>query len=234
MRAKALELRRAGLSYREIREALGVAQSTLSQWLSAVPLTAEHQAGMEARARGMSASRADANRALRFRRRADIQAAAKAQIVGLSEQELFVAGVVAYWAEGAKNKPWRTGQSVEFLNSDAGLVRLFLAWLPVVGVSTDRLVFRVRIHESADVPGAVAYWAEVVRVPAGEIAVSLKRHNPRTVRKNTGDWYRGCLGVSVRRSAELNVRIAGWCEGLAAEAAGRWPPGSLVDESGVV
>ena len=65
---------------------------------------------MRQRASGVSATRADANRALGTRRRADVRATAKAaDRRGWAERELFVAGVVAYWAEGAKNKPWRTG-----------------------------------------------------------------------------------------------------------------------------
>ncbi len=234
MRDRAVELRSEGLSYREIRQVLGVATSTLSGWLSGVSLTDEHRSAMRKRGAGLSATRADANRALGARRRAEIRAAAKAQIGRLGNDELFVAGIVAYWAEGAKNKPWRNGQPVLFLNSDPGLVLLFLAWLRLVGVTPDRLVFRVRIHESADVPLALEHWSEVVGVPATEIAVSLKRHNPSTVRKNTGVDYHGCLCVSVRRSTELNLRIAGWCEGLGAQAARLLVTGSLGDQSGVV
>jgi hypothetical protein len=39
---------------------------------------------------------------------------------------------------------------------------------------------------------------------------TLKRHNPRTVRKNTGDDYHGCLRVDVRRSVDLYRKIEGW------------------------
>jgi hypothetical protein len=234
VREKAIALRAQGLSYREIRQEVGVATSTLSVWLSGVPLTEEHRSGMELRARGVSAARADTNRALGSRRRADTHEAAKAEIGRLSEEELFVAGVVAYWAEGAKNKPWRNGQPVQFLNSDPGLIRVFLAWLRMVEVTSDRLVFRLRIHESADVAGALEHWSGVVEVPTERITVSLKRHNPRTVRKNIGSGYHGCLSVSVRRSSALNVRIAGWCEGLGVQAAGVLAAGSLASESGVV
>ena len=53
---------------------------------------------------------AETNRALRpsAAERIRLQTA-KSQVAELAESDLFVAGVVAYWAEGAKNKPWRTG-----------------------------------------------------------------------------------------------------------------------------
>jgi len=38
----------------------------------------------------------------------------------------------------------------------------------------------------------------------------LKRHNPKTVRKNTGQDYKGCLRIDVRRSGWLYRKIDGW------------------------
>ena len=231
VRARAVELRNQGLSYREIRLQLGVAKSTLSQWLSCVSLTDDHRAAMRQRARGVSATRADANRALGARRRAATKAAARDEVPPIRASELFVAGVVAYWAEGAKTKPWGKAQLVQFANSDAGL---FLAWLRLVDVGSERLVFRVMIHESADVGRALEFWSGVLGVPTSAVAVTLKRHNPKTVRKNTGDGYHGCLSVTVRRSSELNLRIAGWCEGIVAQAVVEMPAGTMGLQSGVV
>lgn len=208
-----------GRSYREIREVVGVSKSTLSLWLRDVPLTDEQQQALDERAPAATRSRWTENRALAARRRDHIRSQARAQITALGESELFVAGVVAYWAEGAKNKPWRTGQSVKFMNSDPRLILLFLAWLRLVGVTPDRLIFRLHIHESADAEAAVRYWSTVVDAPASQFGgTTVKTHNPKTTRKNVGAEYRGCLVVYVRRSAELNLQIEGWFGGLAVAA----------------
>lgn len=86
----------------------------------------------------------------------------------------------------------------------------------------DRLIFRVHIHESADPclsAKAVTFWSGVVCAPESQFGkCTIKTHNPRTVRKNVGVGYRGCLLVYVRNSATLNLQIDGWCEGLAAAA----------------
>jgi hypothetical protein len=122
---------------------------------------------------------------------------------------------VAYWAEGAKSKPWTASQRVTFTNSAPGMIRLFLAWLQLLGIGLERCSFRVSIHESADVDAAVAFWAEVVGVaPSQFMRTTLKRHNPTTVRKNVGTAYHGCLIVRVKRSTELGRQIAGWFEGI--------------------
>jgi hypothetical protein len=48
-------------------------------------------------------------------------------------------------------------------------------------------------------------------LPPGQFrAPTLKRHNPKTVWKNAGEGYHGCLIVAVRRSADLYLKIEGW------------------------
>jgi hypothetical protein len=39
---------------------------------------------------------------------------------------------------------------------------------------------------------------------------ALKRHNPKTVRKNVGENYHGCLRIDVYRGADLYGKIEGW------------------------
>lgn len=95
------------------------------------------------------------------------------------------------------------------------MILLFLRWLELVGIARDRLVFRVAIHESADVEWASLFWSRVIGIPVDRFSrPSLKRHNPETVRKNIGSDYVGCLTIDVCRSADLLRRITGWYEGM--------------------
>ena len=124
LRETAVAMRKEGRSYREIREVVGVSKSTLSLWLRDVPLSEDQRQALALRSPEGATRRAVAIRASAAQRRTTIESEARAQIACLSESELFVAGVVAYWAEGAKNKPWRTGARVSFLNSDPGMIQL--------------------------------------------------------------------------------------------------------------
>lgn len=219
LRAVAVALRQEGRSYREIGEVVPVARSTLSLWLRDVALTDEQRGALGERNVSASQKRAAANRARRVRRDEEIVATARAQIPVLAQSDLFVAGVVAYWAEGTKNKPWRSGCRVTFLNSDVDMIRLFVAWLALVGVTRNRIRWRLHIHESADEGAALRYWSAALGVPEECFSRStLKRHNPSTTRKNVGDGYHGCLAVTVTRSAVLNLEIAGWWQGIVATA----------------
>src|SRR5687768_13501487 len=129
LRAVAVELRLQGRSYREIASVVPVSKSTLSLWLRDVPLTDAHRASLDARRVHGARSRADAVRAGRVRRVELLQAEAAAEIGPLTDRELFLLGVAAYWCEGTKTKPWRPAQGLAFINSDPGLIVLFLRWL---------------------------------------------------------------------------------------------------------
>jgi plasmid stabilization system protein ParE len=110
---------------------------------------------------------------------------------------------------------------VSFINSDPSLIQFFLRFLDVAGVSRDRLIFRVYIHERSDVDAAERFWQELTGATATQFRPpTLKRHNPKTLRRRTGDDYHGCLRIDVRSSMDLYRRIEGWARG-AMSAAGR-------------
>jgi transcriptional regulator with XRE-family HTH domain len=89
----------------------------------------------------------------------------------LSDRELFFTGVALYWAEGAKDKPHRRTEVLQFINSDPNVIRLFLHWLEFLGVQRERLTLRVSIHESADVESAEKFWADIAGFTYGRAPI---------------------------------------------------------------
>lgn len=135
----------------------------------------------------------------------------------VTREELLRIGAFVYRCEGAKHKPWHPTAAVQFANSDPRLVRVFLSFLAALGVSVDRCVFRLAIHETADVAAATRWWAERIGVPAAAFRrATIKRHNPRTNRLNRSDDYHGCLSVYVRRGSALYWRIEGLVDAVVA------------------
>ena len=217
LRVVARRMRQEGRSYREIRAEVPVSKSTLSLWLKDVPISEEQRALLRQKQVDGRERRATALRARRIATESRIRNESAVQIGGLTQRELWIAGVVAYWAEGSKAKPWRSQSRVQLINSDETMIRLFLRWLVSLGVRREDLQYRVSIHETADVDRAIRFWSETCGVdPAIFSKTTLKRHNPKTVRKNSGDSYFGCLTITVRRSTELYRRIAGWWQGIVA------------------
>ncbi|OLT34512.1 hypothetical protein BJF79_33250 [Actinomadura sp. CNU-125] len=146
--------------------------------------------------------------------RKEVKLGACEEMDGLSEREVLLAGALVYWCEGTKDKSYRRLERVSFINSDPALIILFLRFLKVAGVADGSPQFRVHIHETADVGEATGYWADLVGVPAELFKRPvIKRHNPKTNRKNLVDAYRGCLQIVVPKSADLYRRIEGWAYG---------------------
>ena len=221
LRVKARELRARGCTYDEIATELGVSKGSVSLWVRDMPRRGRlsYAEFRKRNAEGVARYWA-AERPVREARLQAISDSAAAQIGELSDREMLIAGAIAYWCEGTKSKSYRPRKdSVVFINSDPSLIRLFLRFLTVADVAPERLICRVHIHESADVEGAQRFWRELTGLPEDQFREpTLKRHNPKTVRKNTGAEYRGCLIVSVRRSVDLYRRIEGWASATMAAA----------------
>jgi transcriptional regulator with XRE-family HTH domain len=216
LRAKARELRAQGLDYEEIAAALGVAKGSVSLWVRDLPRP-ERLSYAECRKRSVEGSQRywEAERPVREARRASERAAAAAQIGDVTDRELLIAGAIAYWCEGAKSKPHRPSERVIFTNSDPSLIRFFLRFLEAVGIAAENLAFRIYIHESADARSAEIFWLKVTGAqPEQFLSPALKRHNPKTVRKNVGEDYHGCLRIEVRRGSGLYRKIEGWAEAI--------------------
>ncbi|MFE6398801.1 hypothetical protein [Streptomyces alboflavus] len=220
LRERARQLRLQGWTYDRIQAELGCSKSSISLWVRDLPKPEPRYSPEEQR--GLMREGLRKYRDAQGERREQLKVAARAEIGEMSDRELFLLGVGLYWAEGAKSKPYARRESVLFVNSDPDMINVYLAWLDLLGVAPERLRYRVMIHESADVAAAERFWADVVRV---DVAVfqrtTLKKHNPKTVRKNTGDDYHGCLVVTVRQGADLYCRIEGWWKGISADADGR-------------
>jgi transcriptional regulator with XRE-family HTH domain len=216
LRAKARELRGQGMNYEEIAGALGVAKSSVSLWVRDLP-TPTRLSYEECRKRSAEGARRywEAERPVREARRAAVREAAAAEIGELTDREILIAGAIAYWCEGAKNKPYRRSDRVIFTNSDPALIQFFLRFLTAAGTPPENLTFQVYIHENADVRSAELFWLNVTGArPEQFRRATLKRHNPKTVRKNVGDDYRGCLRIDIRRSTGLYRRIEGWAQAI--------------------
>ncbi|WP_369235694.1 hypothetical protein AB5J56_26540 [Streptomyces sp. R21] len=220
VRGRARELRLQGWTYDQIQVELGCSKSSISLWVRDLPkpepryTPEEQQALMQDGLRKLRDAQDEERRRTKF--------AAHKEIGELTDRELFIMGVGLYWAEGQKSKPYARRESVLFVNSDPSMIQVYLAWLDLLGIAPERLQYRVMIHESADVAAAEQYWADQVRVDVALFQrTTLKKHNPKTVRKNAGDDYRGCLVIRVRQGADLYCRIEGWWKGIAADAEAR-------------
>ncbi|GHH87355.1 hypothetical protein [Streptomyces capitiformicae] len=220
LRHRARELRLQGWTYDQIQVELGCSKSSISLWVRDLPKPERRDPTEQAKL--AARKRWEHELAIRDEERQRTKAAATQEMGTMTDRDLFIAGVALYWAEGSKDKPYDRRENVLFVNSDPGVIGIYMAWLDLLGVEPERRRYRVMIHMTADVEGAKRYWADLVGVDVSTFQrTTIKKHNPKTVRKNVGENYRGCLVIRVAQGADLYRRIEGWWQGMVAMAPAR-------------
>ena len=182
---------RQGLDYEDIAAALGVAKSSVSLSVRDLP-TRARLSYEENRKRSAEGSRRywEVERTVREHATRRVTGRATAEIGAVTDREILIAGAVAYWCEGAKSKPYRHVERVSFINSDPALIRFFLRFLDTAGIPCGDLIFRVHIHETADVEAAQRFWLDLTSASPASSAgrysnVTTRRRCARTLARAT-------------------------------------------------
>jgi transposase-like protein len=127
-RQQAIELRRQGKTYSEIKRELGVAKSTLSNWLSQYPLTPEQLKAVKKRGQYNRDLAVERIRITKQRKRqerlARVYQEAQKELLPLSERELYLLGLFLYWGEGFKD----LRRAISLSNTDPKVMKFFLYW----------------------------------------------------------------------------------------------------------
>ena len=218
LKEKAILLRKQGLSYREIMAKIPVAKSTISDWLHSVGLSKYQKQRLTEKKLAAMKRGAEAQHRKRVGLTRKIVDEAKREIGTISSRELWLIGIMLYWAEGSKEKEYRPGLRASFTNSDPKMILVFLRWLKKICNKTlDDLTFDLTIHELQKdrTTEIVSFWATTIGCPKKYFRhIYYKKGNPKTKRKNIGKTYHGILRVSIKSGSSLLRQIAGWTEGV--------------------
>src|SRR3989344_632704 len=160
-RSKAIELRiKHKLGYGAIAKRIKVSKSTLSYWLKDLPLSDDRilQLRREAWSRGQ-ASRELFRKTMREKRQArenTVYLEQKRKLGKLSEQSLFVAGLMLYLAEGSKKNPY----SICFSNTDPEIIKFFVSWMErFMDIPRSRMKGQLHLYASMDIAAEKRFWA---------------------------------------------------------------------------
>jgi hypothetical protein len=128
LREKAVALRREGRTYNEIKDVLGVSKGSLSPWLRDLDdPTPEQRAALgrsPEQTRAMGRAYWDRKLAEREVERHAVKTEAATAVGHLSDRELDLIAVTAYWCEGAKDKPYARREVVGLINSDPSVIKV--------------------------------------------------------------------------------------------------------------
>lgn len=210
---KAIILRKKGFSYNEILENVSVTKSTLSIWLRNVGIAKRQKQRLTEKRRDAQQKAQEACKKNRVIKEKKIIEKAKQEIGKISQRDLWLIGIAIYWAEGAKQKANNVSQGVSFGNSDPKMILLFRRWLnKCCGIKNKRICYRIYIHEKADIEKAKKFWSNLLGEKIEK--TYLKKHNPKTIRKNIEENYNGLLRMDIKKSTDLNREISGWILGI--------------------
>lgn len=210
-KAKAIQLRKQGKTYEEIRREVPVAKSTLSLWLRNVKLSATQNQRFTARKRAAQLRGGEQRRQNRILQTNHTYKDAYVKIGKLSRREKFLIGVALYWAEGAKERGEKLGQGVDFCNTDPLMILFFIEWMrESFHIKDSDFRFSLYIHKNhrSRLDVVKNFWRKELGIKSLEFSyIYYKKHNPKTKRKKVGEDYFGTLRVQVRRSTYLQRRI---------------------------
>jgi hypothetical protein len=169
---RACELRAAGWTYAEICAELGVSKASVSLWVRDVEVDPALLEGRR-RERYLAGNLTKRPHRMHTEKLDDLGRArreAVAAVGGLSERDLFVAGIALYAGEGFK-----TGGCVGFANTDPAMVAAFLRWQRTFfAIDESRLRVRLYLHEGLDLEAAEQFWSDVTGVPRSQFTAAYR------------------------------------------------------------
>lgn len=176
-RELAIELRLTHkLGYGAIAKQVKVSKSTLSRWLEDLPLTDERVLELRREAWGRGeASRErfrQTMRAKRDEREHKIYLTQKKKFSRISEQSLFISGLMLYAAEGDK----KSRAEIAFSNTDSVMVTFFARWLEkFLGIEQSKLKIQLHLYENMDIRAEETHWKKQLGMNQGQLCKSQIR-----------------------------------------------------------
>jgi hypothetical protein len=222
LKDRAINLRREGLTYSDILQRIPVAKSTLSLWLRSVKLskkqtqrlTEKKLLAIQKGGQSRKNWRLSATKSIKKQAHLEI----KKKIKRIDTRDLWLMGIMLYWAEGAKDKEYRPGQSVIFSNSDPLMIEVFLKWLDIcLQIPNKNIQFSIYIHENHqhNIEKVKTFWSNATGYSMEKFdKIYYKKHKVIIYRRNTEENYHGLLRIRIRKSSALNRKISGWTEGV--------------------
>ncbi len=217
LRLRAREMRKKGISVKEIANTLGISKSTASIWVRDVVLSISQleklrQKSLDGAERGrLKSALMQKNRWIK-KLEAHKQAGIKT-IGDLDKREFFIAGLALYWAEGSKKS-----RSVEFCNSDPKMIVFLIRWLTeCFSIGKEELRCNVGINEIHRKREKIIneYWSNITGIPLSQFRkIMYKKVINKKIYENYDNYF-GTLAVRVMQPSRFYAKILGLIEGLA-------------------
>ena len=209
----ALKLRKAGYSYNMIGKELGIAKSTLSNWLTNIPFIPN--AEVLKRVGESKLKSALHKQRMKFENIARMKCEAEKDVGKLFLRDIFMLGIGLYLGEGSKSH-----EQVRIVNADPTIIKLSIKWLKEFGkVGLEHLRISIHGYPDHNVNELVNFWSKELDIPIEQfIKTQIDiRLNKSTLKRRKLPY--GTAHVYVRGGGTLPLgvknlhrKIMGWIE----------------------
>ncbi len=194
LKQKALELRKLGKSYSQIKVKLNVSKSSLSLWLRGHPLSKQRIRQL----RDVSEVRIEKFRqtmlAKREKRFSVLYEEEKKKYLPFSERELFIAGLFLYWGEGLKDLKY----SLSLYNTNPQMIKFALYWYRnILGIPYQKIKIKLHLYSDMNIARETKFWQRELRMPSSNFSNPYIKKNSSAKINYKGAFGHGTCGLVV-------------------------------------
>lgn len=217
LKNKAIDLRKKGESYNNIRRILGIkSKGTLSNWFKDIKLSNESLKLLEknnkiAHERGLFVSNKD--RKIKIKDENE-----KAYIEGqnyiqsISKKELLLIGAVLYWGEGTKSE--KNSVSLSFSNSDPLMISVYMRFIrEILEISEERIRAGIHIYPSTSVDEAKKFWSKTTKLPENRFYIITQISRASQNKRPFNMLPYGTLAIKVNNRQQF-YKVKGMIQGI--------------------
>lgn len=202
LKQKAIELRKKGCSYSQIKDEIGVSKSTLNGWLYDMPLSEKRIRELQADSPIRIEHYRNTMRKKREARLAKVYTEISRKIGKLSNRELFLAGIFLYWAEGTKTRKC----GIELTNTNPGMLQFFIRWLELFDVPKSSLKVHLHLYSDMDIKKQTRFWAKTLSLSVSQFRKPyIKESSSTSITYKTG-FGQGTCSITAGNT-ELSNKI---------------------------
>ncbi len=207
---EAIKLRREGYAIKTIAKEIGVAKSSVSLWVRDIKLSIEQTNKLKLSP--FTSVAIERRRTSRLenelKKRQSAVLHAQNEIPSINNTDLWLMGVMLYWAEGGK-----TQRMVRFSNGDPQMIKIMIKFFKdICKVHDGKIRGYIHIHESLDYKAAEIYWSNISGIPLHKFFKTYRKPNKSSLNKKNS-LPNGVMDIYVLDTA-LFYKISGWAAGI--------------------
>jgi hypothetical protein len=211
-KAKAIKLRKSGLSYGEIKKKINVSKSTLSFWLKGIELSKEQKEKLYTNNIAILNRGPNSQKERRQREISKIISDAEKEIKPLSSQTYKLIGAFIYWGEGNKIKNFCV------TNSDPYLILFMVKWFEkIFKVAPNELSAWLNIYPQQNELEIKKFWSDLTGIPLKNFGKSFIK--PMSKNYKTNNLYYGTIKVHVPKGTNYRHKVYAWIKTVLKEIA---------------